>query len=83
MRPRIPDDPPALVAHLFDAHGAALYRYAVMLLADPSAAEDALQQVFAALLRPSVRVEGPDPLSAPRGAQRVLLAAAASASAAG
>jgi len=70
MRERTPDDPRALVAHLFDVHGAALYRYAVMLLADPSAAEDALQQVFAALLRPSVRVEGPDPLRYLRRAVR-------------
>jgi RNA polymerase sigma-70 factor (ECF subfamily) len=36
---------------LYDTYGAALYRYAAMLLADPAAAEDAVQQVFAAILR--------------------------------
>ena len=36
---------------LYDELGAGLYRYAVMLLADAGAAEDAIQQVFAALLR--------------------------------
>jgi RNA polymerase sigma-70 factor (ECF subfamily) len=41
----------ALVGRLYDAHGAALYRYALMLLADHAAAEDAVQQVFAAVLR--------------------------------
>jgi RNA polymerase sigma-70 factor (ECF subfamily) len=42
----------AIVGRLYDSHGAALYRYALMLLADPAAAEDAVQQVFTALLRP-------------------------------
>lgn len=37
---------------LFDQHGQGLYRYALMLLADAAAAEDAIQQVFAALLKP-------------------------------
>lgn len=36
---------------LYDELGAGLYRYAVMVLADAAAAEDAVQQVFAALLR--------------------------------
>jgi RNA polymerase sigma-70 factor, ECF subfamily len=34
---------------LYDAHGAAMYRYALMVLADPGAAEDAVQQVFVKL----------------------------------
>ncbi|HEY0873700.1 MAG TPA: sigma-70 family RNA polymerase sigma factor [Vicinamibacterales bacterium] len=43
--------PAALVERLYDAHGAALYRYALMLVGDHSAAEDVVQQVFTALLR--------------------------------
>lgn len=39
------------MGRLYDAYGASLYRYALMLLADASAAEDAVQQVFATLLR--------------------------------
>ena len=54
-RPR--DDARSLVGRLYDAHGAALYRYAVMLLADPAAAEDAVQQVFTAILRQPPRLE--------------------------
>ena len=45
------DDPSVLVARLYDEHGAALFRYAAILLGDPAAAEDAVHQVFAALLR--------------------------------
>ena len=45
------EDRAALVGRLYDAHGAALYRYALMLLADHAAAEDAVQQVFTTLLR--------------------------------
>jgi RNA polymerase sigma-70 factor (ECF subfamily) len=41
----------ALVRRLYEEHGASLYRYASILLADPVAAEDAIQQVFTALLR--------------------------------
>jgi RNA polymerase sigma-70 factor (ECF subfamily) len=48
-RPR--DDARSLVGRLYDTYGASLYRYAVVLLADPAAAEDAIQQVFAAILR--------------------------------
>ena len=40
-----------LVGRLYDEHGASLYRYALMLLADHAAAEDAVQQVFAAVMR--------------------------------
>lgn len=42
-----------LVGQLYDAHGAGMYRYALMLLGRHAAAEDAVQQVFASLLRPS------------------------------
>jgi RNA polymerase sigma-70 factor (ECF subfamily) len=41
----------ARAGRLYDELGAGLYRYAAMLLADAAAAEDAIQQVFAALLR--------------------------------
>lgn len=41
----------SLAGRLYDSYGASLYRYAVMLLMDPSAAEDAVQQVFAALVK--------------------------------
>ena len=37
------------LAAAYDRHGAALYRYALMVLADPSSAEDAVQQAFAKL----------------------------------
>jgi DNA-directed RNA polymerase specialized sigma24 family protein len=45
------EDPSARVGRLYAEHGAALYRYAVIILADAAAAEDAIQQVFAAVLR--------------------------------
>jgi RNA polymerase sigma-70 factor (ECF subfamily) len=48
---RRPDDPTAMAGRLYDQYGASLYRYAVMLLADASAAEDAVQQVFASVLK--------------------------------
>lgn len=38
-------------ARLYDRYGPSLYRYALMLLADRGAAEDAVQQVFASLLK--------------------------------
>jgi RNA polymerase sigma-70 factor (ECF subfamily) len=44
-----------LIARLYDRHGPSLYRYAVMLLADPAAAEDAVQEVFTAVLAASAR----------------------------
>ena len=53
MSQRGPGDP----GRLFEIHGPALYRYAVMLLADAAAAEDAIQQVFVALLRQRGRIE--------------------------
>src|SRR5262245_2069586 len=47
----------AIVGRLYDSHAASLYRYALMLLADAAAAEDAIQQVFAALMRPDASLE--------------------------
>lgn len=41
----------SFVGRLYDAHGASLYRYAVMLLADATAAEDVIQQVLTTVLR--------------------------------
>ena len=52
MGGRSPDGQTAYVGRLYDRHGAALYRYALMLLTDGAAAEDAVQQVFTALLGP-------------------------------
>jgi RNA polymerase sigma-70 factor (ECF subfamily) len=47
------------VGRLYDEYGASLYRYALMLLADHAAAEDAIQQVFARLVaRPRAIDEG-------------------------
>lgn len=57
MPDRPPDDQRSLVGRLYDSYGASLYRYAVVLLADPVAAEDAVQQVFATILRQRVRVD--------------------------
>jgi RNA polymerase sigma-70 factor, ECF subfamily len=54
-RPR--DTASARAGRLYDELGAGLYRYAVMLLTDAAAAEDATQQVFAALLRHSGPIE--------------------------
>jgi RNA polymerase sigma-70 factor, ECF subfamily len=51
MPERSPNDHTSLVGQLYDEHGPALYRYALMLLADRAGAEDAVQQVFASLLR--------------------------------
>jgi RNA polymerase sigma-70 factor (ECF subfamily) len=47
----------ARIARLYELHGAGLYRYAVMLLADAAAAEDAIQQVFASMLRQRGRLD--------------------------
>jgi RNA polymerase sigma-70 factor (ECF subfamily) len=38
------------IAGLYDRLGGSLYRYALMILADPSGAADAVQQVFVAVL---------------------------------
>ena len=47
------EDRGQVVARLYDAHGARLYRYALMILADRGDAEDAIQQVFAAVVADS------------------------------
>ena len=54
-RPR--DDARSLVGRLYDTYGASLYRYAVLLLGDSVGAEDAVHQVFAAILRQPPRFE--------------------------
>lgn len=51
------DGPRAEVGRLYDEYGAALYRYALMILADGAAAEDAIQQVFVRLLTQDRRIE--------------------------
>lgn len=40
-----------MIGRLYDRFAGALYRYAVMVLADPDAAADVVQQVFASMLR--------------------------------
>jgi RNA polymerase sigma-70 factor, ECF subfamily len=51
MANRPGEDASARAGRLYDEYGEGLYRYAVMLLADATGAEDVIQQVFAALLR--------------------------------
>jgi RNA polymerase sigma factor (sigma-70 family) len=55
--PRRRDNPRADVGRLYDAYGPALYRYALMILADAPGAEDALHEVFAALLTRPVAID--------------------------
>jgi RNA polymerase sigma-70 factor (ECF subfamily) len=43
------------LAELYDEFGARLYRYALLILADASAAEDAVQEAFCALSRAAAR----------------------------
>jgi len=50
-----PAEPEDEAARLYDSLGEALYRYASMILADREAAEDAVQQVFAALVARGLR----------------------------
>jgi RNA polymerase sigma-70 factor (ECF subfamily) len=50
MHDEASDGPRAAVGRLYDRHGAGLYRYALLILADPAAAEDVVQQVFTAVL---------------------------------
>src|SRR5437868_4026268 len=51
-RPR-GETPGGRIGRLYDRHASGLYRYALMITADPAAAADAVQQVFVALLRRS------------------------------
>ncbi len=46
-----------LVGRLYDAHGAGMYRYALMLLGRHAAAEDAVHQVFISILGQSGRID--------------------------
>jgi RNA polymerase sigma-70 factor, ECF subfamily len=55
MSARPPDDRSRLAGRLFAEHGAALYRYALVLLGDSAAAEDAVQHVFVALMKRDAR----------------------------
>ena len=57
--PRASDDPTALAGRLYDQYGASLYRYALMLLADRPAAEDAVHQVFVSLIALAARQAAP------------------------
>lgn len=59
MRSPPRDDQAQALGRLYDAHAPTLYRYALMLLAHPPAAEDVVQDVFAGLLG---RVLPDDPL---------------------
>src|SRR5438309_10320905 len=45
------------IGTLYDRCGASLYRYALMILADPPAAADAVHDVFVAVLRRGVTLE--------------------------
>jgi RNA polymerase sigma-70 factor (ECF subfamily) len=49
----------AWVSDLYRAHGAALFRYALMILADREDAEDVVQQVFMSALRARRSVAAP------------------------
>jgi DNA-directed RNA polymerase specialized sigma24 family protein len=51
------DEPGDRIGRLYDQYAAGLYRYALIVLADPAAAADAVQQVFVGLLRGSAVVE--------------------------
>jgi RNA polymerase sigma-70 factor (ECF subfamily) len=52
MTRRLPDPGSSeWIGQAYDAHARRLYRYALMLLRDPAAAADAVQQVFVALMR--------------------------------
>jgi RNA polymerase sigma-70 factor (ECF subfamily) len=48
--PPVPEEPDDL-GRLYDRLGPSLYRYALMILADPAAAEDVVHDVFAAMVR--------------------------------
>lgn len=59
MRMPPPGDQAEVLGRLYDDHVATLYRYALMLLADPAAAEDIVQDAFAGLLASTVLPEDP------------------------
>jgi RNA polymerase sigma-70 factor (ECF subfamily) len=50
MREAVDEDRTRFVARVYAESGPRLYRYALMILASPSDAEDVIQQVFAALM---------------------------------
>jgi RNA polymerase sigma-70 factor (ECF subfamily) len=50
-------NPAAHIVELYDRFAVGLYRYALMILADPAAAGDAVQDVFVALLRLKTSIE--------------------------
>ena len=58
--PRRGDGPAVDVGRLYDQYGASLYRYALMLLGDHAAAEDAIQQVFTRLLARTREIDKDD-----------------------
>jgi len=45
------EPPDEWIGRLYDRYGVVLYRYALMVLADPAAAADAVHTIFVALLR--------------------------------
>jgi RNA polymerase sigma-70 factor (ECF subfamily) len=53
-------DPAEPLAALYDEHGARLYRYAVLLLANREAAEDAVQEAFIRLAAALARRHPPE-----------------------
>ena len=59
MRSLPPDDQADVLGRLYDAHAPTLYRYALMLLAYPPAAEDVVQDAFAGLLAGTVLPDDP------------------------
>jgi RNA polymerase sigma-70 factor (ECF subfamily) len=50
-------EPAEWIGGLYDRFGPSLYRYALMILADPSGAADVVQQVFVALLRSRAAID--------------------------
>ncbi len=56
MQDRPPTNSALHLADAYDAHAPRLYHYALMILADPSNAEDAVQQTFAKLVSMGPRI---------------------------
>ena len=50
-------DPAEEAGRLYDRFAGGLYRYALMILADPESAADAIQQVFTAIIAKGVRID--------------------------